>query len=61
MSRIFRNSKEFEKHYKQVEEDVKKEMIEKLKGKTPEEIEAIGKELLTIASELKENISKKYF
>lgn len=59
MSRIFRNSKEFEKHYKQVEEDVKKEMIEKLKGKTPEEIEAIGKELLTIASELKENISKK--
>ena len=59
MSRIFRNSEEFEKHYKQVEEDVKKEMIEKLKGKTPEEIEAIGKELLTIASELKENISKK--
>ena len=54
MSRIFRNSEEFEKHYKQVEEDVKKEMIERLKGKTPEEIEAIGKELLTIASELKE-------
>lgn len=59
MSRTFRNSEEFEKHYKQVEEDVKKEMIEKLKSKTPEEIEAIGKELLTIASELKENISKK--
>lgn len=58
MSRIF-NSKEFEKHYKQVEEDITKEMIEKLRDKPPEEIEAIGKELLAIASELKKNISKK--